>query len=87
MLELYQSEECPSCQQAREAMTERGLSYVIHNPRRGQGMDKAVLNAQRYRALRLLHEEDRLPVLVDSDLDAMLAGDEAIVAHLADHYS
>jgi glutaredoxin len=33
MLELYQAEGCPYSQKVREALTDLGVSYVIHNPR------------------------------------------------------
>lgn len=86
MLELYQSEECPACREVREAMNELGLSYVIHNPRRGRGDDKRELNVLTYEALRTLGGTDRIPFLVDTDRGTALHGPEAILEHLGEHY-
>lgn len=86
MLELYQSEECPACQEVREALNERGLSYVIHNPRKGRGADKRELNGLTYEALEALGGVDRIPFLVDTERGAALYGPEAILEHLGEHY-
>jgi glutaredoxin len=37
MLELYQAEGCGYSAKVREALTELGVSYVIHNPRSAAG--------------------------------------------------
>ncbi|ADB62868.1 hypothetical protein Htur_4025 (plasmid) [Haloterrigena turkmenica DSM 5511] len=37
MLELYQAESCRYSKKVRKALTELGVSYVIHNPRTTAG--------------------------------------------------
>ena len=81
MLELYQFESCPYCVTVRRRMTELGLSFVAHNPRR---------NPDRMREMLSLGGKDQVPFLVDRDEDgevqAALYESEAIKAYLTEHY-
>lgn len=87
MLELYQSESCPTCASVREELTELGLTYVIHNPRLPRTSDYEERNAQTHAQLRELGGEDRIPFLVDTATDDRLYGDDAILEHLRTHYA
>ena len=87
MLELYQAESCPHSADVRETLTDLGVSYVIHNPRRPGGEGGDVLNEQTYRLMTELSGEDSIPVLVDTDREEMLTESEAIVDYLESHYA
>jgi glutaredoxin 3 len=74
-MELYQAEWCPHSRRVRQRLTELGLDFcalqVPPDPADRDDMREAV-------------GEDSIPVLVDGD--EILAGDEAILAYLAERY-
>jgi glutathione S-transferase len=84
MLELYQAEGCPFCENAREKMTELGLSYVIHNPRSAEGEQR---NAGTHEELQTLGGEDQIPFLVDHQRGETIYESDDVVDYLDDHYS
>lgn len=84
MLELYQAEGYPYCENAREKMTELGLSYVIHTPRTAEGEQR---NSQTHEELRMLGGEDQIPFLADHGRGECLYDSEDIVSYLDEHYS
>ena len=86
MLELYQAESCPHSQQVRETLTDLGLSYVAHNPRLPGDEGGDVLNEQTHAELSQVGGEDQIPLLVDTDREVTLYGDDDIVDHLERHY-
>jgi len=85
MLEPYQAEGCPHSESVRETLTDLGLSYVAHNPRR-PGEDPAVLNEQVHAELRAVGGEDRIPLLVDRDRGEVIAESDRIENYLVDRY-
>ncbi|ELY53338.1 glutathione S-transferase N-terminal domain-containing protein [Natronolimnohabitans innermongolicus] len=86
MLELYQAEGCPHSSDVRETLTELGVSYVTHNPRRPGSEGGDVRNEQMRNAMIELNGEDTIPVLVDTDRGETLSESEAIVDYLETHY-
>ncbi|ELZ02280.1 glutaredoxin [Natrialba chahannaoensis JCM 10990] len=87
MLELYQADGCPHSTDVRETLTDLGISYVIHNPRRPGGGGGDVLNEQTYEAMTALSDEDSIPFLVDTDREKTITESDEIVAYLEDHYA
>ncbi len=87
MLELYQAEGCPHSADVREKLTDLGVSYVIHNPRRPGSEGGDVLNDQARRVMTELGGEDSIPFLVDTDREEALYESEEIVDYLEDHYA
>ncbi|WP_135819932.1 glutathione S-transferase N-terminal domain-containing protein [Halostella litorea] len=85
MLELYQAEGCPHSETVREKLTDLGLSYVAHNPRR-PGENPAVLNEQVHAELRAVAGEDTIPVLVDHDRGEVVTESDRIESYLGEHY-
>lgn len=85
MLELYQAEGCPHSESVREKLTDLGLSYVAHNPRR-PGDDPEVLNEQVYAELQAVADEDTIPVLVDHDRGEVVSESDVIESYLGDYY-
>lgn len=83
MLELYQAEGCPYSQTVRETLTDLGVSYVVHNPRRHGG---AVRNEQTHAELIELGGEDQIPFLVDHQRGVTMYESDGIVAYLREHY-
>ena len=77
MLELYQAEDCPYSEKARQKLSDLGVSYTIHNPRTPEG---TTLNEQTHEELRTVGGEDQIPFLVDHQR-------EDIVAYLDEHYA
>ncbi|KKS94198.1 MAG: Glutathione S-transferase [Parcubacteria group bacterium GW2011_GWA2_43_13] len=78
MLELYQFEECPYCKKVRTALTDLGMTYIIHNvPRNLEERDELEkVSGQRY-----------VPVLVDPNTDTVIADDdEKAVEYLTENY-
>ena len=78
ILELYQFEECPYCNQVRTALTYLGMTYMIHNvPRMLEERDELEkVSGQRF-----------VPVLVDPNTDTIIADDdEKAVEYLNEHY-
>ncbi|WP_276254423.1 glutathione S-transferase N-terminal domain-containing protein [Halomontanus rarus] len=86
MLELYQAEGCPHSAKVREALTDLGLSYVIHNPRRPGEEDDDVRNEQTHRELTELGGRDAIPYLVDTDREEAHYESDEIVDYLETHY-
>jgi len=85
MLELYQAEGCPHSESVRQKLTELGLSYVAHNPRR-PGDDPAVLNEQVHAELQSVAEEDTIPALVDRDRGEVVTESDRIESYLDDNF-
>lgn len=87
MLELYQAEGCPHSARVRETMTDLGLSYVVHNPRRPGNEGGDIRNVGTHEELERIGGEDQIPFLVDHDLRERLYEADDIVAHLEAHYA
>ncbi len=86
VLELYQAEGCPHSTAVREKLTELGVSYVIHNPRRPGHEGGDVLNEWAQRAMTDLGGEDSIPFLVDTDRREQQYESDDIVDYLEEHY-
>ncbi|MFB6110255.1 MAG: glutathione S-transferase N-terminal domain-containing protein [Halodesulfurarchaeum sp.] len=84
MLELYQAENCPYCEDIREKLTELGLSYVIHNPRTAGGRTR---NQQTLDEMKSLGGQDQIPFLVDHQHGVERYESEDIIEHLEEHYA
>ncbi|WP_336000661.1 glutathione S-transferase N-terminal domain-containing protein [Halorientalis halophila] len=85
MLELYQAEECPHSAAVRETLTDLGLSYVAHNPRR-IGDDPEVLNEGSHTELQAIGGEDQIPFLVDHTKRKTLYESDRIDEYLREQY-
>lgn len=85
MLELYQAEDCPYSEKVRQELTELGVSYVAHNPRR-PGDDPEVLNEQTRDEMVAVGGEDQIPLLVDHRRGEARYDSEDIVEYLREHY-
>ena len=83
MLELYQAEDCPYCESVREKLMDRGVSYVIHNPRT---VDRSTRNQQTLDEMEALGGDDQIPFLVDHQHGVHLYESEDINDHLEEHY-
>jgi len=79
MLELYQAEDCPYCEQVRERLMELGVSHINHNPRTAGG---ATRNQQTLEEMETLGGQDRIPFLVDHQHGVELY---EIIEHLEGH--
>ncbi|WP_126662154.1 glutathione S-transferase N-terminal domain-containing protein [Haloterrigena salifodinae] len=86
MLELYQAEGCPHSAEVRETLTDLGVSYVIHNPRRPGNEGGDVLNELTQQAMVDIGGEDAIPFLVDTDRGETLSESEEIIDYLETHY-
>ena len=86
MLELYQAEGCPHSTAVRETLTDLGVSYVVHNPRLPGDEGGDVRNELTHRQLADLGGRDQIPLLVDTEREVSLYGEDDIVAHLERHY-
>jgi glutathione S-transferase len=84
MLELYQAEGCGYSAKVREALTELGVSYVIHNPRSAAGETR---NELTHEHLQALGGEDQIPFLVDHERDVTMYESDDIVEYLQEHYA
>jgi glutathione S-transferase len=73
MLELYQTEWCPSSRRVRERLTELSLDYVIH---------QVPVEREGRRALLEATAADLIPALVLEDGTAVV-GEDAIKSYLA----
>ncbi|MDF9744610.1 glutathione S-transferase N-terminal domain-containing protein [Natrinema salsiterrestre] len=87
MLELYQAESCPHSADVRQKLTDLGVSYVIHNPRRPGHEGGDVRNDWTHEAMIDLGGEDAIPFLVDTDREESLYESDEIVDYLEEHYS
>ena len=83
MLELYQAEGCPYSENAREKLSELGLSYVVHNPRSEDG---ETLNDQTHDELLSIGGEDQIPFLIDHQRDESMYESDDIIEYLEEHY-
>nr|WP_253805912.1 glutathione S-transferase N-terminal domain-containing protein [Haloferax sp. Q22] len=83
MLELYQAEGCGYSQTVREALTDLGVSYVIHNPRTAAGETR---NDQTHDELVTLGGQDQIPFLVDHQRGVTMYESDDIVDYLNTHY-
>jgi glutathione S-transferase len=72
MLELYQTEWCPSSRRVRERLTELCVDYLIH---------QVPVERERRRALREAAGTDVIPTLVLDDGTAVV-GEDAITTYL-----
>ncbi len=86
MLELYQAEGCPYSKKVRETMTDLGLSYVVHNPRRPGDEGGDVLNEQVQAEMENISGEDQIPFLVDHQHGKHHLGSDEIVDYLRERY-
>ncbi|NUB89542.1 glutathione S-transferase N-terminal domain-containing protein [Haloterrigena sp. SYSU A558-1] len=86
MLELYQAEGCPHSAEVRETLTDLGVSYVIHNPRRPGDEGGDTLNEQTLQAMEAIGGEDAIPFLVDTDRGETRYESDEIVDYLETHY-
>ncbi|WP_339102337.1 glutathione S-transferase N-terminal domain-containing protein [Haloterrigena salinisoli] len=86
MLELYQAEGCPHSAKVREKLTDLGVSYVIHNPRRPGDEGGDTLNEQTLQAMEAIGGEDAIPFLVDTDREETRYESEEIVDYLETQY-
>ena len=86
MLELYQAEGCPHSQEVREALTDLGVSYVVHNPRLPGDEGGDVKNEQTHEELTAIGGEDAIPFLVDTERRETRYDSDDIVAYLEEHY-
>lgn len=83
MLELYQAEGCPYSENAREKLSELGLSYVAHNPRSEDGETR---NDQTQDELLAIGGEDQIPFLVDHQRGVAMYESDDIVEYLEENY-
>lgn len=86
MLELYQHEACEDSGLVRQKLSDLGLSYVVHNPRKPGSLGGDVLNEQTYEQLLAVGGEDRLPLFVDHRLGEVCYDEHEVVAYLDAHY-
>lgn len=86
MLELYQHEACDDSGLVRKKLSELGLSYVIHNPRKPGSMGGDVLNEQTYEGMLSIGGEDWFPFMVDNRRGEAIYGEDEIRVYLEDHY-
>ena len=77
MLELYQYEGCPYCADAREALDDLGLDYVVRSVPHDPGERDRV---------RAVSGQDLVPVLVDPERKQVVADSRAIVHYLKENY-
>ncbi len=84
MLELYQAEDCPHSQNAREKLSELGLSYIAHNPRLAEG---EVKNETTKAAMESIGGDDQIPFLVDTDRGEAIYESDDIAEYLDTHYA
>ncbi len=75
-LELWQTEWCPASHRVRQRLTELGLAYVVRQVP-VEREDRAELVSSTGQA--------SIPVLVAGD--EVIAGEEAIIAHLNTHFA
>ena len=87
MLELYQAEGCSHSAKVRDALTDFGVSYVLHNPRLPGKQGGDVLNGQTYRVLTELGGQDQIPYLVDTAREEALYESDDIVEYVREHYA
>lgn len=84
MFELYQAEGCGYSKTVREALTELGVSYVIHNPRTASGETR---NDQTHNELHTLGGQDQIPFFVDQQRGVTMYESDDIIDYLEEHYA
>lgn len=78
LLELYQFEECPSCQAVRVKLTDLRMSYIIHNVERERA---------KRDSLEKITQQRFVPVLIDPNTGVTIVDDdEKAIAYLEEHY-
>lgn len=83
MIEPYQAEDHQYSPTIREKMTDIGISFVSHHPRRQGG---AVRTEEPHNELIKFGDPDQLPFLVDRHRGVTISKSETIVEYLRDHY-
>ena len=86
MLELYQHEACADSGLVRGKLSELGLSYVVHNPRKPGSLGGDVLNRQTYDQMLAVGGEDWFPFFVDNRRGETIYGEDEITEYLDEHY-
>jgi glutathione S-transferase len=76
MLELFQTEWCPASHRVRERLTELGVDFVVR---------QVPADKRKRSDLLATTGTDTVPVLVTPD-GRTVAGEEAILAYLGEHY-
>jgi len=76
LLELFQTEWCPTSRRIRQRLTELGLDYVNH---------QVPVEREQRTLLFELTGSDTVPTLLRED-GSVLVGEDAILAYLARHY-
>ena len=72
MVELWQTEWCPSSRRVRQRLTELGIDYIAH---------QVPVEREQRVLLRERSGSDTIPVLVTTEGEVVV-GEEAISAHL-----
>ena len=77
MLELYQFEGCPFCQQVRDVLDALGLDYIVRTvPRERARRDR----------VQAVSGQTQVPVLIDPDRGTSVVESEDIIDYLNEHY-
>ena len=78
MLELYQFEECPHSQRVRQRLSDWAIDYILRNVPK---------DLEKRTQLMKVSGQAKVPTLVDSDRERILAGDEnEILSYLIEVY-
>ncbi len=78
MLELYQFEECPHSQKVRQRLSDWAIDYILRNVPK---------DLEKRTQLMKVSGQAKVPTLVDSDRERILAGDEnEILSYLIEMY-
>ncbi len=78
MLELYQFEECPHSQKVRQRLSDWAIDYILRNVPK---------DLEKRTQLMKVSGQAKVPTLVDSDRERVLAGDEnEILSYLIEVY-
>ncbi len=77
MLELYQFEGCPFCQQVRDTLDMLGLDYIVRTvPRESARRDR----------VQAVSGQTQVPVLIDPERGTGVVESEDIIDYLNEHY-
>lgn len=78
-MELYQFEEGPYSTKVRTKLSEWEIDYILRNVSQDQSQQNRLKN---------ISGQDEVPTLIDSDRDAIIAGDEKRISlHLETYYA
>lgn len=78
MLELYQFEQCPHSQKVRQRLSDWAIDYILRNVPK---------DLEKRTQLMKVSGQAKVPTLVDSDRERVLAGDEnEILSYLIEMY-